>query len=83
MRSFTNNLLHISTVAYQKCYPKVNSQAYPGWIMSGTLQFQAKLIAATFLIVRFLTFVSKLTTFLKTKAQRKHSFFIVQKGRFY
>ena len=31
--------------------------------MSGTLQFQPKIIAATFLIVRFLTFVSKLTTF--------------------
>ena len=52
------------TVAYQKCYPKVNSQANPGWVMSGTLQFQPKIIAATFLIVRFLTFVSKWTNFL-------------------
>ena len=31
-------LLH-GTVAYQKCYQKVNGQANPGWGMSGTLKF--------------------------------------------
>ena len=54
-------------VAYKKCYPKVNSQANPGWGMSGTLKFQPKIIVSTFLIVRFLTFVSKLTTFFTIK----------------
>ena len=52
------------TVACIKCYPKVNNQAQPGWGMSGTLKFQPKIIAATFLIVRFSTFVSKLTIFI-------------------
>ena len=47
-----------------KTSPKVNNQAQPGWGMSGTQKFQPKIIAATFLIVRFSTFVSKLTIFI-------------------
>ena len=59
-------------VAYEKCYPKVNSQANPGWVMSGTLQFQPKIIAATFLIVRFLTFV-KVTASTMTRSTTRCS----------
>ena len=68
-------------VAYEKCYPKVNSQANPGWVMSGTLQFQPKIIAATFLIVRFLTFVSKLTTFftIKPKLREITAFYSIKR----
>ena len=59
-------------VAYEKCYPKVNSQANPGWVMSGTLQFQPKIIAAPFLIVRFLTFV-KVTASTMTRSTTRCS----------